>query len=130
MFMRRVIIVAVGEKGVAYGSREGRGMPREFLELLDKSQAASWNLTRGGVVAYFGESRRIKRLLKTFCDRAEALRRTIPNLGIGVAHGLAVGQYNILGRLKPDYADYAMEQRALDNVQGPQTYRDIVDELE
>jgi hypothetical protein len=130
MFTKRVIIVAVGQRKITYGASGGPPMPREFLQLMDGSHAASWTLTRGGAVAYFSESRSMKRLLKSFFGRAEALRGAIPNLGIGVAHRLAVGRYNIFGRLKRDYADYAIEQRAIDNVQGTQIYRSILDKLE
>jgi hypothetical protein len=130
MFTRRVIIVAVGEKGVVYGSGD-RSMPQEFFDLLDESRAASWTLTRGGAVAYFADSRRTKHLLKSFFDRAEKLRESIPSLGIGVAHYLAIGQYNLFGRLKRDFdVNYSVEQNALDNVQGAQTYRDIFEELQ
>ena len=51
MHKKRIIIAAVGEKGVNYGN--DHNMPKEFLELVSTSRADSWTLTRGGAIAYF-----------------------------------------------------------------------------
>ncbi len=132
MRKKRVILAAVGEKGVTYGVSSGKGteMPRQLLELVATSKADSWDLTRGGAIAYFLESRQVARLLESFFARAEALQGSMPQLRIGVAQDTLVGQFDWLGRLKRNFrVDALTEKRALDNVQGAQTYRQILAEV-
>ena len=132
MRKKRIILAAVGERGVTYGVSHGEGtlMPDQFLELLITSGADSYDLTRGGAIAYFLESRRTSKLLENFFTLAEALRGSRPKVGVGVAHETLVGQFDWLGRLKRNFqVDALTEKRALDNIQGVQTYRSILDEI-
>ena len=132
MSKKRVIVAAVGEKGVTYGMSscgDGTSMPQEFLDLVATSKADSWTLTGGGAVASFRASHRSFRLLERFVQRAEALRESLPRVGIGIAEGWLDAQFDWFG-LKHDWriAPHA-EQRALANVQDEQTYRHVFDEL-
>jgi hypothetical protein len=55
----------------------------------------------------------------------------MPKLGVGVAQGYLVGQFDWLGRLKRNFrVDALTEQRALESIQGAQTYREIFKELD
>ena len=128
MRKKRIIIAAVGEKGVSYGNHHS--MPKEFLELVSASGADSWTLTGGGAIAYFLDSRRVGGLLQRFFVRAESLRESMPLLGIGVTQEYLVGQFDWLGRLKRNFhVDIVVEQRALDGIQGAQTYQEILKEV-
>jgi hypothetical protein len=128
MRKKRIILAALGEKGVTYG--KGTSMPREMVLLVISSGADSFLLTSGGAIAYFLESRRVAQLLVRFFGRAEDLRASMPQLGIGVADEILAGQFDWLGRLKRNFRiDRLTEQQALDGIQGPQTYRKILDEL-
>lgn len=132
MSKKRVIVAAVGQKGVTYGVSshgDGTNMPRQLLELVATSKADSWTLTRGGAVASFSACHRSFRLLEHFVERAEALRDSMPNVGIGIAEGRLNRQFDWFG-LKRDFRiDPNAEQRALANVQNDQTYRQVFDEL-
>ena len=55
----------------------------------------------------------------------------MPKLGVGVAQGYLVGQFDWLGGLKRNFrVDALTEQRALESIQGAQTYREIFKELD
>ena len=132
MRRKRIILAAVGERGVTYGVSHGKGtyMPDQLWELITISGADSCDATRGGAIAYFLESRRVPQLLESFFARTESLRESMPLIGIGVAQETLVGQFDWLGKLRRDFRlDPATMQSALDNIQGAQTYRAILDEI-
>ena len=124
MGRKRIIIAAVGEKGVTYGvGRDGRGtpIPRPLFELIATSKADSWTLTRGGAVAYFSASRRSFKHLERFLERAEALREDLPRLCIGLAEGCLHRKFNWF-QLRYDHSnDLPGEERAFANVRAEQT---------
>ncbi|MFO1511493.1 MAG: hypothetical protein U1F83_01035 [Verrucomicrobiota bacterium] len=129
MRSKKIILAAVGERGVRYGVRCGVGfivgtyMPKQLLELVTTCSADSYDLTRGGAIAYFLESRRVAQLLQSFFARAESLRASMPRLGVGIAQEILVGQFDWLGKLKSDFrVDPVTERCVLNNIQGAQTY--------
>ena len=106
-------------------------MPQSFLELVASSKASSWTLTTGGAIAYFVESRRAFKLLECFFARAEALRESLPQIGVGVADEHLAGQFGWFGRLKKNFKVSAQtEQCALAGIQGEQNYRSICKKYE
>jgi hypothetical protein len=132
---KQFIVLAFGERGVTYGvSEKGEGstIPWPLVELISLSKADSWDLRQGGCIAYFLGSRRTLRILEDFVSRTETLRDAqFPTLGIGLAHGYLFGQCDWLGRLKRDFiADAATVNQALAGVQGAQTYREVLKELQ
>ena len=115
--------------GIIKGS--GIGIPPQLVELIRAPEVRHFNLTRGGVIVYFVESRQVRRLLERFIARAEALRDSFPLLGIGVAQETLAGQFDWLGRLKRNFKVAALtEQCALEGIQSAQTYRGILQEIQ
>ena len=128
MRKRRVIVAAVGEKGVRYGN--DHSMPRMFLILVETCRPESYTVTGGGCVVSYTACRRSFRSLEQFFAYAEAMREILPSLGIGVAEGWVRSRFLWFG-LKRDFTiDPQAEERALGGVQGVQTYRDVFKKLQ
>jgi len=131
---KRFIILAFGERGVRYGVNmhgEGSPIPLPLVKLLYSFEPDNGGLGREGCEAFFRYSRRNLRKLERMVAEVEKLRETqFPALGIGLAHGRIGGQHNWLGRLKRRFnPDEETLERALAAVQGPQTYRETLNEL-
>jgi hypothetical protein len=123
-----IIVAAVGERGVVYGN--DHNMPMPLIELVSSCNADCWTATAGGAIAYFLQSRRASERLECFFARAEALRESLPLLGVGIARVYSTDQLNWLGRLKRYFrVDAQTEQCALAGIQGAQTYRQMLEEM-
>jgi len=128
MRKRQTIIAALGQKDVHYGVGAipdgGRYFPRALLLLVEACKAESYDLRRGGLVVSYTASPRGYTLLKQFLSYAEAMREILPDLCIGISEGFVPARFRWFG-LRPDLAiDDQAAERALERVQGEQTYRD------
>jgi hypothetical protein len=122
MWKRRVIVAAIGEKGVRYGN--ARSMPRIFLVLVEACRAEFYDLHSGGCVLAYAASSRSFRLMEQFISYAEAAREILPELGIGITECRVPVRYR-LSDFKPRFhVDQEIQERALSGIQGSQTYRD------
>jgi hypothetical protein len=126
-----LIIVAVGEKGVHYGTNHP--YPRPLMELIHSANGNRWpwTLTRQGGVMYFLQSRSTFKLIEQFTERAKALRETLPLVRVGLAREILNRRFDWFGLTKQEIENnYALENRALGRAQGPQSYRQTLEYME
>jgi hypothetical protein len=132
MRKRRTIVAALGQKGVRYGvgaTAGGRYFPRALLILVEFCRAESYDISRGGLVVSYSASPHAYKLLAHFLSCAEAMREILPDLGIGISEGAVPARFRWFG-LRPDFTiDPQAAERALERVQGEQTYRDEFERL-
>ena len=133
MWKKRVIVAAIGEKGVRYGS--GHGMPRILLELVSSRGAPFFDYRPGGCLIAYPVSARSFGLMERFLSDAEAARETLPALSIGIAECRVLVRYQLLfrphlhlfrkiGLYRKICVDPETIKQVQAKVQGPQNYRD------
>lgn len=127
MWKSKVIVAAIGEKGICYGN--AHNMPRIFVGLVEACEADYYNLSAGGCVLAYKASSRSFRLMERFISFAEALREILPELGIAIDECRVPIHYKLSNyprfRLKPQFnISREAEQRMFVKVQSYQTYRD------
>ena len=99
---KRFIILSLGD-AESWGYDE-HTIP-VLLQLVDPSAPAARIFTNMGVVAYYLTSRRTVAVVEGVIAKAEALRDTdsqFATLGIGLAEGELVAEFDWLGRVKTD----------------------------
>jgi hypothetical protein len=127
---KEFIVLAVGDKD-SYGYDE-HTLPL-LVRLVDSSDPDARQFTHIGVVAYFLRSARAITAVEDIILRAESLRDTderFATLGIGLAHGCMIANFDWLGRLKSGSSPLGeVANRAAAGVRKPQTYRETFNEL-
>lgn len=127
---KEFIVLAVGDKD-SYGYDEC-SLPL-LVQLIDSSAPDAREFTHIGVLAYYMRSNRAIAAVQHVLLQAESLRdtdRRFETLGIGLAHGQMIADFDWLGRLKaasPPLGEVA--NRASAGVRGAQTYRENFAEL-
>ena len=96
MWKKRVIVAAIGEKGVRYGN--GHSMPRVYLVLVEACKTEFYTLTGGGCIIAYTASTRSFRLLERFLSYAEVVREILPGLGIGIGECRVPVRYRLWRR--------------------------------
>lgn len=121
---------------LAVGDREAEGYDERALlrlvQLIDSSAPDARVFTHIGVVGYYLRSARAATAVADTIARAENLRDTeaFATLGIGLAHGPLIADFDADGRLKPAFTPLGeVANRASGGVGGAQTYRDTLAEL-
>jgi len=124
------IVIAVGDR-----QSEGYDEPAllRLVQLIDSSAPDARVFTRIGVVGYYLRSARAAAAVADIILRAESLRdsdETFATLGIGLAHGPLIADFDAHGRVAPVCIPLGeVSNRASGAVQGAQTYRDTLAEL-
>jgi hypothetical protein len=133
MWNKRIIVAAIGEKGVRYGN--GRQMPKIFVGLVDACRADFYDVSSGGCILGYTASKRSFKLMRSFISYAEALREILSGIGIGISECRVPVRYRLVRRpyfrLKPRFEICRdTEEQVLARVQGSQTYRDDFERLQ
>ena len=127
---KHFIVLAVGDRD-SYGYDE-HTLPI-LVHLIDSASPDTRQFTHLGVVAYYLHSDRAIAAVESVLSKAESVRDTDPRfaaLGIGLAHGQMIADFDWLGRLKRDSIPLGeVATRASVAVRGAQTYREIFTEL-
>ena len=128
--LKEFIVLAIGDRD-AYGYDE-QTLPL-LIQLIDSSTPDARQFTPVGVVAYYLRSSRAVAAIDAILSRAEQLRdtdRRFGTLGIGLAHGEMIADFDWLGRLKHGFTPLGVvASRASVGVSGAQVYRAILTEL-
>jgi hypothetical protein len=127
---KEFIVLAVGDKE-SFGYDED-SLPL-LIELIDSSTPDARTFNHRGVMAYYVHSNGAIAAVEGVLSRVERLRdtdRRFEMLGIGLAHGYMVADFDWLGRLKRRFPPMGVvANRASRSVLGPQTYRETLAEL-
>ncbi len=128
--VKKFIVLCVGDKD-AYGYDE-HTLPL-LLHLIDASTPDARIFTHTGVVAYYQICRHALGAIKDAVSRAERLRDSdsrFSTLGIGLAHGDLIANFDWLGRLKQDSTPMGMAvNHASAGVRDAKKYNEILKEL-
>jgi hypothetical protein len=128
---KEFIVLAIGDKDSC--GYDERTLPVLIL-LVDSSAPDAWQFTRIGVVAYYVRSSRAVAAVEEILSRAERLRDTdarFGTLGIGLANGPMIADFDSLGRLKQEMPPLGeVANRASLGVRSAQTYREIFTQLQ
>jgi len=119
------------------GDRDCYGLDEHTLPLLvkliDSSNPDSRQFSHLGVSAYYVRSGRAIAAVERMLSQAEGLRDTdgrFAKLGIGLAHGQMIADFDWLGRVKRNFIPLGdAVNRAARGVCGAQIYREILAEL-
>ncbi len=127
---KNFIVLAIGDRD-SYGYDE-LTLPL-LVELVDSSSPDARQFTHAGIVAYYLCSGHPIGDVESVLSKAESLRDTDPRfatLGIGLAHGQMIADFDWLGRLKRDCIPLGeVATRASMSVRSAQTYREVLIEL-
>jgi hypothetical protein len=101
---RRFIVVCLGDTDATSSGYDEDALPI-LWELAAFSKPAAHTISHKGTVTYYLSSRRAVAAVEALVARAEALRDTdsrFTTLGIGLAEGQMVAEFDWIGRVKLD----------------------------
>jgi hypothetical protein len=122
---------------LAVGDRESCGYDEHtfplLVQLVDSSAPDLRQISHPDLIAYYVRSSRTIAAVEDVLSRAERLRDTdvrFATLGIGLAHGLMVADFDWLGRLNQKFPPLGIAViHASAGVRRAQTYREIFAQL-
>jgi hypothetical protein len=130
---KRFIILCFGETDTDSLGYDEDTLPI-LWKLVDSSKPAARIFSHRGAIAHYLSSRRTVEAVESLIAKAEVLRETdsrFATLGIGLAEGVLIAEFDWLGRVKSDrftpLGDAVNDAARL--VRGPQKYKERLREL-
>jgi hypothetical protein len=114
------------------GLSRGNGSHGAILKLFASSKPIIHDLNRQGGVAWYSACPSGFKAVVALVKKVEYLRKTDPQfigVGIGIAHGPLPVSMDRMGTLIPSSADTDLENQAMANAKGLQTYQAALDEI-